>query len=128
MRMRRKLELPFYREVQILSALFESASEKLESNSTATGKVVIPKPRVFSSGARDLLAQDCMFSHPRRRPAKAVKRSPARTVLRLHHGGMTGDLQHRVGQHKHKTNSGFTSRYKLAHLAYSDRFFDSMPR
>jgi len=37
--------------------------------------------------------------------------------------GITGNLPHRVWQHKHKLIPGFTSRYNLTHLVYYERFF-----
>ena len=36
--------------------------------------------------------------------------------------GITGDLPHRVFQHKNKLESGFTSRYKLTRLVYFEEF------
>jgi len=37
--------------------------------------------------------------------------------------GLTGDLVHRVWQHKNKLVSGFTSRYNLTRLVFYERFF-----
>jgi putative endonuclease len=37
--------------------------------------------------------------------------------------GITGDLVHRVWQHKSKLVPGFTSRYNLTRLVYYERFF-----
>jgi putative endonuclease len=37
--------------------------------------------------------------------------------------GITGNLTHRVWEHKNKIVEGFTSRYNLTRLAYYDRFF-----
>jgi putative endonuclease len=37
--------------------------------------------------------------------------------------GVTGDLVHRVWQHKNKLIPGFTSRYNLTTLVYFERFF-----
>jgi putative endonuclease len=37
--------------------------------------------------------------------------------------GITGNLSHRVRQHKNKLTPGFTSRYKLTCLVYYERFF-----
>jgi putative endonuclease len=37
--------------------------------------------------------------------------------------GITGDLVHRVWQHKNKLVPGFTSRYRLTRLVYYERFF-----
>src|SRR5258708_39932072 len=37
--------------------------------------------------------------------------------------GITGNLPHRVWQHKHKVTPGFTSRYNLTHLVYYEHFF-----
>jgi putative endonuclease len=37
--------------------------------------------------------------------------------------GITGNLPHRVWQHKHKLVPGFTSRYNLTRLVYYERFF-----
>jgi putative endonuclease len=37
--------------------------------------------------------------------------------------GITGNLPHRVWQHKHKLTPGFTSRYNLTCLVYYERFF-----
>jgi putative endonuclease len=37
--------------------------------------------------------------------------------------GITGDLVHRVWQHKNKLVPGFTSRYNLTRLVYNERFF-----
>jgi len=36
--------------------------------------------------------------------------------------GMTNDLMRRVLQHKNQSGTGFTSRYKLTQLVYSERF------
>jgi putative endonuclease len=36
--------------------------------------------------------------------------------------GITGDLPHRVWQHKNKLVPGFTSRYNLTRLVYYERF------
>jgi putative endonuclease len=36
--------------------------------------------------------------------------------------GITGDLRHRVWQHKNKVGTGFTSRYDLAILVYYEAF------
>lgn len=36
--------------------------------------------------------------------------------------GVTGDLPHRVFQHKNKLVPGFTSRYSLTRLAYYEEF------
>jgi putative endonuclease len=36
--------------------------------------------------------------------------------------GITGNLPHRVWQHKNKLIPGFTSRYNLTHLVYYERF------
>jgi predicted GIY-YIG superfamily endonuclease len=55
------------------------------------------------------------------------------TILRLHHvqrlkvavlyTGITGNLPHRVEQHKNKLIPGFTSRYNLTRLVYYEGFF-----
>jgi putative endonuclease len=37
--------------------------------------------------------------------------------------GITGNLPHRVWQHKHKLTPGFTRRYNLTCLVYYERFF-----
>src|ERR1700688_1067134 len=37
--------------------------------------------------------------------------------------GITGNLPHRVWQHKNKLIPGFTSRYHLTRLVYYERFF-----
>ena len=37
--------------------------------------------------------------------------------------GITGDLPHRVWQHKNKQSPGFTSRYNLTRLVYFECFF-----
>ncbi len=37
--------------------------------------------------------------------------------------GVTGNLPHRVWQHKQKLVPGFTSRYNLTRLIYYERFF-----
>ena len=37
--------------------------------------------------------------------------------------GITGDLRHRVWQHKNKLIRGFTSRYNLTRLIYYERFY-----
>ena len=37
--------------------------------------------------------------------------------------GITGDLRHRVWQHKNKIVPGFTSRYNLTRLVYYECFF-----
>jgi putative endonuclease len=37
--------------------------------------------------------------------------------------GITGNLPHRVWQHKNKLIAGFTSRYSLTRLVYYERFF-----
>jgi putative endonuclease len=37
--------------------------------------------------------------------------------------GITGNLPHRVWQHKNKLIAGFTSRYNLTRLVYYERFF-----
>jgi putative endonuclease len=37
--------------------------------------------------------------------------------------GVTGNLPHRVWQHKNKLVPGFTSRYNLTRLVYYERFF-----
>jgi putative endonuclease len=39
------------------------------------------------------------------------------------YAGITGNLPHRVWQHKNKLTSGFTSRYNLTLLVYYERFF-----
>lgn len=36
--------------------------------------------------------------------------------------GITGDLVHRVWEHKTKSTQGFTSRYKLTQLVYYEQF------
>lgn len=36
--------------------------------------------------------------------------------------GVTSDLQRRVWQHKHKTYDGFTKRYNIDRLVYSEAF------
>ena len=36
--------------------------------------------------------------------------------------GITGDLPHRVFQHKNKLTPGFTSRYNLTRLVYYEEF------
>ena len=41
--------------------------------------------------------------------------------------GITGNLPHRVWQHKNKLTPGFTSRYNLTCLIYYERFFIPMP-
>jgi putative endonuclease len=46
--------------------------------------------------------------------------SPKSAVL---YTGVTGNLLHRVLQHKNKLLSGFTSRYNLTRLVYYERFF-----
>ena len=46
--------------------------------------------------------------------------SPKGAVL---YTGITGDLVHRVWQHKKKLSPGFTSRYNLTRLVYYERFF-----
>ncbi|HEY3972064.1 MAG TPA: GIY-YIG nuclease family protein [Candidatus Sulfotelmatobacter sp.] len=45
--------------------------------------------------------------------------SPDSAVL---YAGITGDLVHRVWQHKNKLVRGFTSRYNLTRLVYYERF------
>jgi putative endonuclease len=37
--------------------------------------------------------------------------------------GITGNLPHRVWQHKQKLTPGFTGRYNLTRLVYYERFF-----
>lgn len=37
--------------------------------------------------------------------------------------GVTGDLRHRVWQHKSKRFAGFTGRYNLTRLVHYERFF-----
>jgi putative endonuclease len=37
--------------------------------------------------------------------------------------GITGNLPHRVWQHKNRRTPGFTSRYNLTRLVYYERFF-----
>ncbi len=37
--------------------------------------------------------------------------------------GITGNLSHRVWQHKNKLTPSFTSRYNLTRLVYYERFF-----
>jgi putative endonuclease len=37
--------------------------------------------------------------------------------------GITGDLPHRVWQHKNRLIAGFTSRYNLTRLIFYERFF-----
>ena len=39
------------------------------------------------------------------------------------YAGITGNLPHRVWQHKNKLTLGFTSRYNLTRLIYYERFF-----
>jgi putative endonuclease len=39
------------------------------------------------------------------------------------YAGITGNLPHRVWQHKNKLIPGFTSRYNLTRLVYYERFF-----
>jgi putative endonuclease len=46
--------------------------------------------------------------------------SPKSAVL---YTGITGNLPHRVWQHKNKLLPGFTSRYNLTRLVYYERFF-----
>jgi putative endonuclease len=36
--------------------------------------------------------------------------------------GITGDLPHRVFEHKHKLTPGFTSKYNLTRLVYCEMF------
>ena len=36
--------------------------------------------------------------------------------------GMTNNVEHRIYQHSHKTNPGFTSRYNVNKLVYFDSF------
>jgi putative endonuclease len=59
------------------------------------------------------------------RPAKQfyvyiMSNNPKSAVL---YTGITGDLVHRVWQHKKKLTPGFTSRYNLTRLVYFERFF-----
>jgi putative endonuclease len=42
---------------------------------------------------------------------------------RVLYTGVTGDLSHRVFQHKNKLVPGFTRRYNLTRLAYYEYFF-----
>ena len=37
--------------------------------------------------------------------------------------GITGDLRHRVWQHRNKLTPGFTSRYNLTHLVHYELFY-----
>src|SRR5437016_5349538 len=46
--------------------------------------------------------------------------SPKPAVL---YTGITGDLVHRVWQHKSKLTPGFTNRYNLTRLVYYERYF-----
>jgi putative endonuclease len=39
------------------------------------------------------------------------------------YAGITGNLPHRVWQHKNRLTPGFTSRYNLTRLVYYERFF-----
>jgi putative endonuclease len=38
--------------------------------------------------------------------------------------GVTGDLQRRVRQHRHKLIEGFTKRYNVTHLVYLESMHD----
>ncbi|MCD4786494.1 MAG: GIY-YIG nuclease family protein [Candidatus Eremiobacteraeota bacterium] len=38
--------------------------------------------------------------------------------------GVTNDLEHRVFEHKHKPNSGSTSKYNIKKLIYFEQFCD----
>jgi putative endonuclease len=49
-----------------------------------------------------------------------VTNNPLSAVLYV---GITGNLTHRVWQHKNKLTPGFTSRYNLTCLVYYERFF-----
>ncbi len=58
------------------------------------------------------------------RPAKRfhvyiMTNGPLSAVL---YTGITGDLRHRVWQHKNKLVPGFTSRYNLTSLVYYEEF------
>jgi len=49
-----------------------------------------------------------------------MSNSPRSAVL---YTGTTGDLRHRVWQHKNKLIPGFTSRYNLTRLVYYELFY-----
>jgi putative endonuclease len=98
-------------------------------------KGVIPKPRVLSSGARDLpqsapvhpsqtLAADSRYKRSMRQSKQffvyIMTNAPKPAVL---YTGITGNLTRRVWQHKNKLIPGFTSRYNLTRLVYYERFF-----
>ena len=38
--------------------------------------------------------------------------------------GVTGDLQRRVHEHRHKLVEGFTKQYNVTHLVYSESFME----
>ncbi len=57
---------------------------------------------------------------PKRFFVYIMTNGPRRHVLYI---GMTGDLAHRVFEHKHKVVPGFTSRYNLTKLVYYEMFF-----
>lgn len=50
-----------------------------------------------------------------------MSNNPRSAVL---YTGITGDLRHRVWQHKNKLTPGFTSRYNLTLLVYYEAFYD----
>ena len=58
---------------------------------------------------------------PKRFDVYIMTNSPGSAVLYI---GVTGDLRHRVWQHKNKLVPGFTSRYNLTRLVYYECFFD----
>ena len=56
---------------------------------------------------------------PRRFYVYIMTNGPLAAVL---YTGVTGDLPHRVWQHKNKLVEGFTSRYNLTLLVYYEQF------
>jgi len=96
---------------------------------------VIPKPRVFSSGAMDLPQICSVFIRHRQHQPAVLETNDASTkkqffVYILTNGpkpavlytGITGNLPRRVWQHKNKLIPGFTSRYNLTRLVYYEQF------
>jgi putative endonuclease len=65
-----------------------------------------------------------MLSKNMRKPKQffvyIMTNNPRSAVL---YAGVTGDLRHRVWQHKNKLIPGFTSRYNLTMLVYYEAFY-----
>jgi putative endonuclease len=61
-----------------------------------------------------------MMRRPKQFFVYIMTNSPRSAVL---YTGITGDLRHRVWQHKNNLIPGFTSRYNLSRLVYYELFY-----